>query len=112
MSFAEAFRVQQPDAYERLLLDVVRGNPTLFMRRDEVEAAWAGSTRSCSAGPPRPEAPAGTAGTWGPSAPIALIERDGSTWHEGQPVNTPPDPATVTDRIIERSSAPRAATST
>ena len=30
-----------PDAYERLLMDVVRGNPTLFMRRDEVEAAWA-----------------------------------------------------------------------
>ncbi len=40
MSFAEAFGVQQPDAYERLLLDVMRGNPTLFMRRDEVEAAW------------------------------------------------------------------------
>ncbi len=40
MSFAEAFGVQQPDAYERLLLDVVRGNQTLFMRRDEVEAAW------------------------------------------------------------------------
>ena len=40
MSFAEAFGVQQPDAYERLLMDVVRGNPTLFMRRDEVEAAW------------------------------------------------------------------------
>ena len=40
MSFAEAFGVRYPDAYERLLMDVVRGNPTLFMRRDEVEAAW------------------------------------------------------------------------
>ena len=41
MSFAEAFDVRKPDAYERLLMDVVRGNQTLFMRRDEVEAAWA-----------------------------------------------------------------------
>ena len=41
LSFAEAFKVRYPDAYERLLIDVIRGNPTLFMRRDEVEAAWA-----------------------------------------------------------------------
>ena len=39
MSFAEP-STAQPDAYERLLLDVIRGNQTLFMRRDEVEAAW------------------------------------------------------------------------
>ncbi len=83
MSFAEAFGVQQPDAYERLLLDVVRGNPTLFMRRDEVEAAWrwagpvlAGWANSSEA--PRPYA----AGSWGPSAAVALIERDGRTWHD------------------------------
>ena len=38
--FADAFKVRYPDAYERLLMDVVRGNATLFMRRDEVEAAW------------------------------------------------------------------------
>lgn len=83
MSFAEAFGVQQPDAYERLLLDVVRGNPTLFMRRDEVEAAWrwagpilAGWANSSEA--PRPYA----AGSWGPSASVALIERDGRTWHD------------------------------
>ena len=41
MSFAAAFSARNPDAYERLILDVVRGNQTLFMRRDEVEAAWA-----------------------------------------------------------------------
>ncbi len=41
LSFAETFRVRYPDAYERLLMDVIRGNPTLFMRRDEVEVAWA-----------------------------------------------------------------------
>ncbi len=40
LSFAEAFGGRQADAYERLLMDVVRGNPMLFMRRDEVEAAW------------------------------------------------------------------------
>ena len=40
MSFAESFKVRNPDAYERLLLDVIRDNRTLFMRRDEVEAAW------------------------------------------------------------------------
>ena len=40
MSFADAFGGRQLDAYERLLLDVVRGNPTLFMHRDEIEAAW------------------------------------------------------------------------
>jgi glucose-6-phosphate 1-dehydrogenase len=83
MSFAEAFGVQQPDAYERLLLDVVRGNPTLFMRRDEVEAAWrwAGPVLAAWAASgelPRPY----KAGTWGPSASIALIERDGRTWNE------------------------------
>ncbi|MBS7537663.1 glucose-6-phosphate dehydrogenase [Ancylobacter lacus] len=83
MSFAKAFKVRNPDAYERLLLDVVRGNQTLFMRRDEVEAAWKWVDPILSAWrnvkePPRPY----TAGTWGPSAAIALIERDGRTWLE------------------------------
>jgi len=83
MSFAEAFGVSQPDAYERLLLDVVRGNPTLFMRRDEVEAAWRWADPilaawAASGEPPRPYA----AGSYGPSAAVALIERDGRTWNE------------------------------
>ena len=83
LSFAETFRVRYPDAYERLLMDVVRGNPTLFMRRDEVETAWAWiepvlEAWSESGEPPKPY----TAGTWGPSAAIALIEREGRTWHD------------------------------
>ena len=83
MSFAEAFGVQQPDAYERLLLDVVRGNPTLFMRRDEVEAAWRWADPILAAWAASGEAPRPyTAGTWGPSAAVALIERDGHTWNE------------------------------
>jgi glucose-6-phosphate 1-dehydrogenase len=60
------------DAYERLLMDVVRGNPMLFMRRDEVEAAWTWidpirAAWEASANAPKPY----TAGTWGPSAAVA-----------------------------------------
>jgi glucose-6-phosphate 1-dehydrogenase len=83
MSFASAFKVRNPDAYERLVLDVVRGNQTLFMRRDEVEAAWSWIDPILSAWAASSEPPKGyTAGTWGPSAAIALIERDGRTWVE------------------------------
>ncbi|MBV8062234.1 MAG: glucose-6-phosphate dehydrogenase, partial [Nevskia sp.] len=83
MNFAEAFGVRQPDAYERLLMDVVRGNPMLFMRRDEVEAAWQWidpivDAWENSGEPPRTY----SAGSWGPSAAVALIERDGRTWHD------------------------------
>ncbi len=83
MSFADAFNVRNPDAYERLLMDVVRGNQALFMRRDEVEAAWSWidpllESWSVSGDTPKPY----TAGTWGPSAAVALIERDGRTWYE------------------------------
>ena len=83
MSFAEAFGAKSPEAYERLLMDAVRGNASLFMRRDEVEAAWAfvdpiREAWAHSGEPPRPY----TAGTWGPAAAIALIERDGRTWNE------------------------------
>ncbi|MBS0383283.1 MAG: glucose-6-phosphate dehydrogenase [Proteobacteria bacterium] len=83
MSFADAFGVAQPDAYERLLLDVVRGNPTLFMPRDEVEAAWRWIDPILAAWQSSSDAPHGyAAGTWGPSASVALIERDGRTWHD------------------------------
>ena len=80
--FANTFGMRNPDAYERLLMDVVRGNQTLFMRRDEVEAAWRWIDPILDgwsgAEAPKPY----TAGTWGPSAAIALIERSGRTWHE------------------------------
>jgi len=71
-------------AYERLLLDLIEGDPTLFVRRDEVEAQWewidairAGWAANDTKPRPYP------AGSWGPSAAIALTERDGVTWHEG-----------------------------
>ncbi|WAJ28835.1 glucose-6-phosphate dehydrogenase [Antarcticirhabdus aurantiaca] len=83
MTFAESFRTRNPDAYERLLLDVIRGNQTLFMRRDEVEAAWEWVDPILTGWAQKGTKPQGyTAGTWGPSAAIALIERDGRTWHE------------------------------
>jgi glucose-6-phosphate 1-dehydrogenase len=83
LSFAQTFAERTPEAYERLLLDVVRGNQTLFMRRDELEAAWkwVDPIREAwdrSSEPPQPY----TAGTWGPTGSIALIERDGRTWYE------------------------------
>ena len=65
------------------ILDVVRGNQTLFMRRDEVEAAWSWIDPILDAGRNRRDLPKPyTAGTWGPAAAVALIERDGRTWHE------------------------------
>ena len=83
MSFAQAFDVRNPDAYERLLLDVIRANQTLFMRRDEVEVAWRWVDPILKAWEETNQPVQGyTAGTWGPSKSIALIERDGRTWHE------------------------------
>jgi glucose-6-phosphate 1-dehydrogenase len=70
-------------AYERLLLDVLKGNTTLFVRRDEVEAAWnwidgiQNSWRST-----RQLVKPYPAGTWGPTAAIALTERHGHSWYE------------------------------
>ena len=85
MSFAKAFSVRNPDAYERLLMDIVRGNQTLFMRRDEVEAAWSWIDPILESWAESPELPKPyTSGTWGPSAAVALIERDGRTWFEDE----------------------------
>ncbi len=70
-------------AYERLLLDLVEGDQTLFVRRDEVEAQWdwVDAIRAgWEADGLTPKTY--TAGSWGPSAAIALAERDGATWHE------------------------------
>ncbi len=83
ISFEQAFGTRYPDAYERLLMDCVRGNPTLFMRRDEVEAAWSWVEPIIDAWEESREPPRlYPAGSWGPTSAIALIERDGRTWHE------------------------------
>ncbi len=83
LSFADAFNERTPNAYERLLLDVIRGNQTLFMRRDELEAAWKWIDPILEHWQTTKQAPQiYSAGTWGPTNSIALIERDGRTWHE------------------------------
>jgi glucose-6-phosphate 1-dehydrogenase len=84
LSFSESFRSTRiPDAYERLLLEALRGNPALFIRRDEVEQAWTWIDTIQDAWkslrePPRPY----PAGSWGPAASVALLSRDGREWAE------------------------------
>jgi len=75
--------VRKPEAYERLILDVIRSNPTLFMRLDEVEAAWIWADAILE-GWAENIVPmkSYSAGSDGPSAAIALIERDGRSWHD------------------------------
>ncbi len=83
LDFAEAFQTRQWDAYERLLVDVIQGKLTLFMRRDELDAAWRWidpihAAWHDSGDRPKPYA----AGTWGPTASSALIVREGLSWRE------------------------------
>ncbi|AFR26012.1 glucose-6-phosphate dehydrogenase [Bartonella quintana] len=82
MSFASAFSERNPDAYERLLMDVIRGNQTLFMRRDEVEAAWLWIDPILEGWEAIKQPVYGySAGSWGPSASTVLMERDGRIWN-------------------------------
>ncbi len=70
-------------AYERLLLDLIEGDQTLFVRRDEVEAQWTWVDAIRASWAEQGLTPKTyTAGSWGPSAAIALAERGGVTWHE------------------------------
>jgi glucose-6-phosphate 1-dehydrogenase len=84
LSWAEAFDERSPEPYERLLRDVMRGVPTLFMRRDEVEAAWGwvepilARWHEAGVEPVRYHP-----GTEGPAAAERLLARDGRTWQEG-----------------------------
>lgn len=86
MTFAEALGEHGsdvPDAYERLIMDIVRGNQTLFMRGDEVEAAWAWTdpiidSWKSKGTKPLPYAP----GSVGPDAAQELLKRDGRNWRE------------------------------
>ena len=87
LDFKEFFLERRQDAYERLLLDVLRGNPTLFMRRDEADAAWRWVQPildywATEAGPPIGYA----AGTWGPPASSRLTAVGDTAWHEERSV--------------------------
>jgi glucose-6-phosphate 1-dehydrogenase len=84
LSFSHAFSTEHiADAYERLILETMIGNQSLFIRRDEVERSWAwiDSIHEAWAGsdePPRSY----PAGSWGPVASVALLARDGREWEE------------------------------
>ncbi|MFM9435360.1 glucose-6-phosphate 1-dehydrogenase [Janthinobacterium sp. CG_23.3] len=83
LDFRESFKTPRMDAYERLLLDVLRGQLTLFMRGDELEAAWEWVEPILDHWEDSDNAPIPyTAGTWGPAAASALIGRDGLQWRE------------------------------
>jgi glucose-6-phosphate 1-dehydrogenase len=80
--YASSFLVDAPDAYERLLLDCMLGDPTLFTRADEVEVAWT-LVDGIEAGWRHGQPPLETypSGTWGPLGADRLLARDGRTWH-------------------------------
>jgi len=83
LDFHAMFKARRADAYERLLLDVIRGRLALFMRRDELIEAWRWvepimESWQHSTLPPKQY----TSGTWGPAASSALLSRDGIAWHE------------------------------
>ncbi|KAA9008939.1 glucose-6-phosphate dehydrogenase [Histidinibacterium aquaticum] len=85
MTFADALGDEQevPDAYERLIMDVIRGNQTLFMRGDEVEAAWAWTDPIIEAWEARNDVPKHyDQGTAGPEDAMMLMHRDGRRWRE------------------------------
>ena len=86
LSLTDAFKQQAPRrriAYERLILEAIKDNQTLFVRRDEAEAAWTWIDAIVDGWKRYDVKPAGyPAGSWGPSGAIAMIERNGHSWHE------------------------------
>ncbi|MFV8835668.1 glucose-6-phosphate dehydrogenase [Aquisalimonas sp. APHAB1-3] len=83
LDFAQTFTTRKADAHERLLMDCLRGKLTLFMRRDEVDAAWRWIEPILDAWDQQGDRPKTyTAGTWGPAASSALVGRGGYCWHE------------------------------
>jgi len=86
MTFADALGPDAddvPDAYERLIMDVIRGNQTLFMRGDEVEAAWAWTDPLIEGWQRRGDVPKPyDVGSVGPDDALMLMHRDGRRWRE------------------------------
>ena len=83
LNFNDVSEHRRMIAYERLCVDIIRGNPTLFMRRDEVSAAWAWIDPILEAWEKFDVAPKTyTAGTWGPAAANSLIGNVNAKWYE------------------------------
>ena len=78
--YGTAFLEEVPDAYQRLLLDLMLGDPTLFIRADETERAWEILDPVLRAWAGSEEIPLYPAGTWGPEEAEALLARDGRRW--------------------------------
>ncbi|MGH7975592.1 MAG: glucose-6-phosphate dehydrogenase, partial [Limisphaerales bacterium] len=85
-SYDAEFGAYTPEAYERLLLDAIVGDETLFIRRDEVETAWqiVDSIRAGWENKPLTNREFYAAGTWGPVAADDLLAQSGHEWHEPQ----------------------------
>jgi glucose-6-phosphate 1-dehydrogenase len=83
LDLSETYQRDSYNAYQRLLVDLMKGNLSLFMRHDELDAAWTWIDpiiktwieHGISAKPYN-------AGTWGPAASSALVARNGCSWHE------------------------------
>ena len=83
LDLGETFKTRSLDAYERLLMDIVKGNLTLFMRRDELDAAWAWVDPIRAGWEQYDERPkVYIAGSWGPASSSAMLGRDGFAWHD------------------------------
>jgi glucose-6-phosphate 1-dehydrogenase len=83
MLYGDAFKVKLRDAYERLLLDALHGDAVLFMREDEIDAAWRVVDPLLAYWRSEPaDYPNYAAGTWGPRSADELLARDGRTWIE------------------------------
>lgn len=81
--YGSSFGTKPPEAYERLLLDCMLGDSTLYARRDMVERGWEIVTPLLEAWKkPAPDFPNYAAGSWGPGAAFELIERDGRKWRK------------------------------
>ncbi len=84
MNYVEAFGGEPPEAYERLLLDAMRGDATLFSRRDAVEASWTWITPILRYFEERPPEgfPNYAPGSWGPACADELMQRDRRAWRQ------------------------------
>ena len=80
--YAEAFKTKPPEAYETLLLDVMQGDATLFMRADQVECAWSvvDPVLEVWDSVEAPDFPNYPSSSWGPESAEALIAQDGRSW--------------------------------
>jgi len=87
-SYDSEFGAYTPEAYERLLLEAIAGDATLFIRRDEVETAWqiVDAIRKSWNGKPLTNREFYAAGTWGPIAAEELLAQSGHLWRDPQPI--------------------------